>query len=78
MKNLFYFFSVSFLKYQLANKLFAFLTLLSLSLPQQSCNTIDPTDDIKPGRRDYVWTVDTLVGLNSPRFRMWGSSPSDV
>jgi hypothetical protein len=35
-------------------------------------------DNVKPGRRDYTWTVDTLDGLNSPRFRMWGSSPSDI
>ncbi len=42
MKNLFYVFSVSFLKNQLANKVFAFLTLLFLLLPQYSCNTTEP------------------------------------
>ena len=42
MKNLFYFFCVSFLKKQLANNIFAFLTLLFLLLPQQSCNTTEP------------------------------------
>ncbi len=42
MRNLFYFFSVSFLKNQLANKIFAFLTLLFLLLPQYSCNTTEP------------------------------------
>lgn len=42
MKNLFYIFCVSFLKNQLANNIFAFLTLLFLLLPQQSCNTTEP------------------------------------
>lgn len=42
MKNLFYVFCVSFLKKQLANNIFAFLTLLFLLLPQQSCNTTEP------------------------------------
>jgi len=53
--------------------------LAFLFLNVQSCNTTEPPiDDTQPGRRDYVWTVDTLDGLNSPRFRMWGSSPSDM
>ena len=43
-----------------------------------ACNTTEPTDELKPGRRDYTWTVDTLNGLNNPRFRMWGSSPTDI
>ncbi|MFZ2325025.1 MAG: hypothetical protein WAV89_15190 [Ignavibacteriaceae bacterium] len=43
-----------------------------------TCNTTEPIDDTKPGRRDYVWTVDTLPGLNNPRFRMWGSSQTDI
>ncbi len=45
MKNLFYFFSVSFLKNQLANKIFAFLTLLFLLLPQYACNTTEPPNN---------------------------------
>ena len=43
-----------------------------------SCDSTEPVDDLKPGRRDYTWTVDTLTGLNNPRFRMWGSSPTDI
>jgi len=42
MKNLFYVFSISFLKNQLANKIFAFITLLLLLLPQYACNTTEP------------------------------------
>ncbi|MBI2428054.1 MAG: hypothetical protein HYV29_04545 [Ignavibacteriales bacterium] len=40
-----------------------------------------PPDDIKPGRRDYVWAVDTLESSSSDLFtptRIWGSSPNDV
>jgi hypothetical protein len=62
-KNIFLLYSIS-------------LTLTFITF--NSCNTTDPTDDLKPGRRDYVWTVDTLSGLHNPRFRMWGSSPTDI
>jgi len=54
---------------------FILLTLLSF-------NTCDENpvngDNIKPGRRDYVWTVDTIPVANSVMKDMWGSSPSDV
>jgi hypothetical protein len=57
-----------------------FLAIITLTLI--SFNTCDDNpvngDNVIPGRRDYTWTVDTLAGLNSPRYRMWGSSPSDV
>lgn len=45
-----------------------------------SCNTVEPVDDIKPGRRDYTWTVDTLKpaeGRSLPS-RMWGANANDV
>ncbi len=45
MKNLFYFFSVSFLKNRLANKIFAFLLFLFLLLPQYACNTTEPPNN---------------------------------
>ncbi|MBZ0184554.1 MAG: hypothetical protein K8F60_19005 [Melioribacteraceae bacterium] len=38
-------------------------------------------DNTQPGRRDYVWTVDTLdpgPGNATSMFEMWGSSPTDV
>jgi hypothetical protein len=38
--------------------------------------------DIKPGRRDYIWTVDTLFtrpgDIIYGIFRIWGSSPENV
>ena len=53
-----------------------FLTAALIFL--NTCDSTEPVDDLKPGRRDYTWTVDTLTGLNNPRFRMWGSSPTDI
>lgn len=66
----------------ISQKLFYSFLVFFLILPlvlQLSCSSpTEPNDNLQPGRRDYVWTVDTLDGLNSPRFRMWGSSPTDV
>lgn len=46
-----------------------------------TCSTTEPPDDdIKPGRRDYTWTVDTLKpaeGRSLPS-RMWGANANDV
>lgn len=57
-----------------------FLILFSITLLALGTCDENPVngDNVKPGRRDYTWTVDTLDGLNSPRFRMWGSSPADI
>lgn len=42
------------------------------------CDLTDlPEESPVPGRRDYEWTVDTLR-INSPAYKIWGSSPSDV
>ena len=54
------------------------LSLILTFISFTSCNTTEPDDELKPGRRDYTWTVDTLPGLNNPRFRMWGNSPTDI
>lgn len=41
-----------------------------------------PVDDIQPGKRDYVWTVDTLYtkpgDIIYAVWRIWGSSPDNV
>jgi hypothetical protein len=42
---------------------------------------IPPDDQLKPGRRDYTWTVDTIKGQPGDLFYMfslWGSSPTDI
>lgn len=80
--------NVSFLRFFSENKkLKVFLPkammLILLSLPvlmQLSCSTTEPTDDLKPGRRDYTWTVDTLIvpeGRALPS-RIWGANENDV
>jgi hypothetical protein len=57
-------------------KVFLLLSLPFLAL--FSCNTVDPTNELKPGRRDYVWTVDTLNTQMNRIQSIWGSSPNDV
>ena len=50
-----------------------------LFIPQLSCSSpTDPYDSLQPGRRDYVWTVDTIPVANSVMKDMWGSSPTDI
>ena len=47
-----------FLKIFVVSKNLKVFLLLSLTfLMQLSCNTTEPTDDLKPGRRDYTWTI---------------------
>ncbi len=46
-----------------------------------NCNTTDPTDNndnIQPGRRDYVWILDTLNSPNNSLHSIWGSSRTDI
>ena len=43
-----------------------------------NCDNTEPVDELKPGRRDYAWTVDTLNYPFAPLTRIWGSSPTDV
>jgi len=61
--------------------LFFLVTLTSISF-NCSENTVDTTDLLPPGRRDYVWTIDSIDYENLPTFielkSMWGSSPTDV
>lgn len=57
---------------------FLFIQLLSIS----SCNNnpVEPGEDIQPGRRDYVWTIDTLkvsAGKSTPNW-IWGSKADDI
>jgi hypothetical protein len=54
------------------------LPLLTILL-NLSCNK-SPTeynDNVEPGRRDYIWTIDTLE-IYSPALKIWGSSPTDI
>jgi hypothetical protein len=70
---------ITFLKiFSIKKKLKVFLLLCLSILTQLSCNTTEPTDELKPGRRDYIWTVDTLNYPFATLYRIWGSSPTDV
>ncbi|MFA7228183.1 MAG: hypothetical protein WC061_04040 [Melioribacteraceae bacterium] len=55
--------------------------LLSLFIILNSCNSNPLEESIIPGRRDYVWTRDTLKA-DEAGFQflsgIWGSSPNDV
>jgi hypothetical protein len=54
------------------------LLLLTVEFLFYSCNTTEPTDNLKPGRRDYTWTVDTLDSPNNELRRTWASSENDA
>jgi len=53
------------------------ITLLSILVLFLGCseNIIEPV--LEPGKRDYIWSVDTIFSFN-PLYRIWGSSPNDV
>jgi hypothetical protein len=54
------------------------LALLSLNL---TCSNLVAPEEEQPGRRDYVWTIDTLEYPGSFQTSMediWGSSPNNV
>jgi len=54
------------------------LLLLTVEFLFYSCNTTEPTDELKPGRRDYTWTVDTLFLPFNPFRDITGTSPTDL
>lgn len=55
-----------------------FLLFILILLFAQCGTTEPPADELKPGRRDYTWTVDTLNIPFTTLQRIWGSSPIDV
>ena len=57
-----------------------FFTLAIILSPFFSCNDnpLDPYETLLPGRRDYVWEVDTLAIPFTILHEIWGSSPTDV
>lgn len=60
--------------------LWVFSSLLLFINADCKKNPVSPIDDLKPGRRDYVWTVDTI---SSPPnlfylFSLWGSNPENI
>ena len=62
----------------LINNSFALIIISFLLVFQYSCDTTEPNDNLKPGRIDYTWTVDTIPVANSVMKDMWGSTPNDI
>lgn len=63
------------------NKCSYMILLFTLLLTVIGCNSAtEPikVKEIEPGRRDYVWTVDTLNTPGGIINSIWGSSPTDV
>ena len=53
--------------------------VLIIILNTVHCDTTEPpVDNLQPGRRDYVWTVDTLNIPFNVLESIWGFSPSDI
>ncbi len=63
------------IKKQLIYFLIVLFSLSFLFLLNCSESITEPGPE--PGRRDYIWTVDTL-NISAPSYRIWGSSPTDV
>lgn len=44
------------------------------------CDSTEPVDELKPGRRDYFWTVDTLANIapSNSYTELWGYDPQHV
>lgn len=70
-------------KYNL-KRIFSFLIFISFLLYQISCKSPiePPIDDVPAGKRDYVWSIDSVDYGNLPGLiqleSIWGSSPTDV
>ncbi|MBX2977492.1 MAG: hypothetical protein KF721_15305 [Ignavibacteriaceae bacterium] len=55
------------------------LLLLPLLFTAVSCNKpTEPNENTPPGRRDYVWSVDTLYSPNNILREIWGATPTDI
>jgi hypothetical protein len=61
-----------------ARKVIILSSLLVFLLISCKHNPLEVSAPTPPGRRDYVWTVDTLKSYSNYFTGLWGSSPSDV
>lgn len=61
---------------------FPFLVLVTLTSISFNCseNTVDTTDILPPGRRDYTWTIDTISSGSGQTYltSIWGNASNDV
>jgi len=58
-------------------KAILFILSFTMALIFFSCEKGTEPEPLKPGRRDYFWTIDTLPN-SSYMGELWGSSPSDI
>lgn len=59
-------------------KLYSILLIIALIFLLKACDD-GPTDpEVEPGRRDYTWSIDTLVIPFTFLHGIWGSSPTDI
>ena len=60
----------------------AFVSLIFYIAISCNKNSVIPPEDDQPGRRDYIWTIDTVVSPENYPYktllRLWGSSPTDL
>ncbi|MFA6596645.1 MAG: hypothetical protein WCS69_02910 [Ignavibacteriaceae bacterium] len=63
------------MKKHILSFVFVCIVLLNLGCKKSPTEVIDNT---QPGRRDYVWTVDTLKIPFTVLYSIWGSTPNDV
>ncbi|VAX17365.1 hypothetical protein MNBD_IGNAVI01-1648 [hydrothermal vent metagenome] len=61
-----------------SNPIILAVTLIVLTMFFNSCEKGTEPEVIEPGRRDYVWEVDTLKTFNLSLMKMWGTSPNNV
>ncbi|MCU7495633.1 MAG: hypothetical protein HF314_02285 [Ignavibacteria bacterium] len=69
------------LRHHCSSAILLFFSLAILSLLDLGCgkpNSLAPEDPSIPGRRDYVWKVDTLYMPVNPGESIWGSAAGDV
>ncbi len=55
-----------------------FILVVTIAFLFFSCEQGTEPEIIKPGRRDYTWSVDTVQIWGTYLMKMWGSSPTDV
>jgi len=59
-------------------KLYLVTSFSMILITLSSCDWFTSPEELKPGRRDYVWTADTLDLVMNDFQSIWGSSPNDV
>jgi len=60
--------------------LFNFIFVLFTLIGSLSCDSTEPIDELKPGRRDYTWSIDTLskIAYKNSYTELWGYDPQHV